>query len=74
MTNCELYQEKNFESTIRPVADAASRKFHLTDDELLTHLNHVAPQKKPWQMHRPLTEMLLPRSQRCGAKSQAGSL
>ena len=33
-----------------PLADAASRLFHLNDKDFLTHLNSLCPQKKPLQL------------------------
>ena len=49
------------------MADDASRLWHLTDDQLLTHFNTHYPQSEPWQMcqlncemHSQLISMLEP--------------
>ena len=41
------------------LADTASRRFDLSDNQLLTHLDDIAPQTQPWQMLRMPPELLL---------------
>jgi hypothetical protein len=40
------------------MGDDASRRWDLSDDDLLTHFNLSYPQPTPWQLYRPNTEML----------------
>ena len=45
--------------TKNQIADIASRRFDLTDEQLLTHLNSLAPQTTSWVMLPPPPEALL---------------
>ena len=41
------------------MADDASRRFDLTDDALLAHFTQTYPQREPWQLRSPSSDVLL---------------